>query len=256
MMRKNLWSLFMVFLLSGLLLGCATTQAVDVKKRSEAKHQLGNSLLYEKNYQGAVTELKEAAETDPENPDIQNSLGLAYQGLKLPEQAILHYQKAIRLKPNSPEFENNLGTAYAATKQWDLAIPYFQKAADNYLYRTRHVAYDNLGSVYHNKGDYRRAIDNYKKAAEFNKDYAPAYLNMGVSYEALKEWDNAIAVYKRAAEIEPASALPFLQMGDLYLRLNRQEAAVDSLLIAITNDPNGPYGRAARSLLATTRRSK
>jgi len=54
----------MVFLLSGLVLGCATTQAVDVKKRSEAKHQMGNSLLYEKNYQGAVTELKEAAETD------------------------------------------------------------------------------------------------------------------------------------------------------------------------------------------------
>jgi len=253
-MRKNLWPFVMIFLFSGSLLGCATTQAVDVKKKSAAKHQLGNSLLYEKNYQGAVTELKEAAEMDPENPDIQNSLGIAYQGLRLPEQAIPHYQKAVRLKPNSPEFENNLGTAYAAVKQWDLAIQWFQKAADNYIYRTRHVAYDNLGSAYHNKGDYRRAIENYKKAMEFNKDYAPAYLNMGVSYEAVKEWDNAIAVYKRAAEIEPASALPYLQMGDLYLRLNRQEAAVDSLLIAITNDPNGPYGRAARSLLAATRK--
>jgi tetratricopeptide (TPR) repeat protein len=230
MMRKNYWSFFMVCSFSVLLLGCATAQpTVDVKKRSDAKYQLGNSLLYEKNYQGAVTELKDAAATDPENPDIQNSLGLAYQGLRLPEQAIVHYQKALQLKPNSPEFENNLGTAYAAMRQWDLAIPYFQKAADNYLYRTRHVAYDNLGTAYHNKG---------------------------VSYEALREWDNAIAAYKRAAEIEPGSALPFLQMGDLYLRLNRQEAAVESLLIAITNDPNGPYGRAARSLLATTRKPK
>jgi len=79
---------------------------------------------------------------------------------------------------------------------------------------------------------------------------------MGISYEALKEWDNAIAAYKKAAEIEPDSALPHLQMGDLYLRLNRQEAAVESLLVAIKIDPNGPYGKAARNLLATTRKPK
>lgn len=245
-----------VFLFSGMLLGCATTQTVDIKKKADAKYQLGNSLLYEKNYQGAVSELREAAELDPENPNIQNGLGLAYQGLRLPEQAIPHYQKALQLRPNSPEFENNLGTAYAATRQWDLAIPYFQKAADNYLYRTRYVAYDNLGSAYHHKADYRRAIENFKKATEYSKDYAPAYINMGLSYEALKEWNNAIAAYKKAAEIEPGSALPHLQMGDLYLRLNQQEAAVESLLIAIGNDPNGPYGKAARSLLATTRKGK
>jgi type IV pilus assembly protein PilF len=246
----------MVFLFLGLLLGCATTQPVDGKKKADAKHQLGNSLLYEKNYQGAVTELTEAAELDPENANIQNSLGLAYQGLRLPERAIPHYQKAIQLKPDAPEFENNLGTAYAAAKQWDMAIQCFQRAADNYLYRTRHIAYDNLGSAYHNKGDYRRAIENFKKSVEYSKDYAPAYINMGISCEALKEWDNAIAAYKKAAEIEPDSALPHLRMGDLYLRLNHQEAAVESLLIAIKNDPKGPYGKAARDLLATTRKTK
>jgi tetratricopeptide (TPR) repeat protein len=79
---------------------------------------------------------------------------------------------------------------------------------------------------------------------------------MGISYEALKEWDNAVAAYKKAAEIEPDSSLPHLQMGELYLRLNHQEAAVESLLIAIRNDPNGPYGKAARSLLAATRKGK
>jgi len=254
MMRKNAGPFSIVLLCLGLLLGCATTQAVDGKKKAEAKHQLGNSLLYEKNYQGAATELTEAAELDPENANIHNSLGLAYQGLGLPERSIPHYQKALQLKPNFPEYENNLGTAYAAAKQWDLAIRWFQKAADNYLYRTRHVAYENLGSAYHNKGEFRRAIENYKKAAEYYKDYTPAYINMGISYEALKEWDKAIAAYKRAAEIERDSALPYLHLGDLYLRLNHQEAAVESLLIAIRNDPNGPYGKAARNLLATTRK--
>ena len=255
-MRKTSGPLFVILLVSGLLLGCATTQPVDGKKRADAKQQLGNSLLYEKNYQGAVKELREAAELDPENPNIQNSLGLAYQGLRLPERAIPHYQKAIQLKPDSPEFANNLGTAYAAAKQWDLAIQCFQRAADNYLYRTRHVAFDNLGSAYHNKGEYRRAIENFKKAVEYYKEYTPGYINMGISYEAMKEWDNAIAAYKKAAEIEPGSALPHLQLGDLYLRVNQQEAAVESLLIAITNDPNGPYGKAARDLLATTRKPK
>ncbi len=99
-MRKNLGLFLMVFLCVGLLLGCATTQPLNGKKKAEAKYQLGNSLLYEKNYQGAVTELKDAVELDPENPSYHNSLGLAYQGLRLPERAIPHYQKAIQLKPN------------------------------------------------------------------------------------------------------------------------------------------------------------
>jgi tetratricopeptide (TPR) repeat protein len=256
MMRKDPGFFVLVFLCLGLVLGCATTQAVDTKKKAEAKHQLGNSLLYEKNYQGAVTELREAAELDPENANIHNSLGLAYQGLRLPDRAIPHYQKALQIKPNFPEFENNLGTAYAAARQWDLAIQYFQKAADNYLYRTRHVGYENLGSAYHNKGDFKRAIENYRKAIEYYKDYTPAYINMGISYEALNDWDKAIGAYKKAGEIEPDSALPYLQLGDLYLRLGHQEAAVESLLIAIRNDPNGPYGKAARSLLANTRKPK
>jgi len=66
-MRKNLGLFLMVFLCVGLLLGCATTQPLNGKKKAEAKYQLGNSLLYEKNYQGAVTELKDAVELDPEN---------------------------------------------------------------------------------------------------------------------------------------------------------------------------------------------
>ena len=88
-MKKTLRFLFAGFLLSGVLLGCATTPPADLKKRADAKQQLGNSLLFEKNYQAAVTELKEAAELEPENPNIQYSLALAYQKLKLPEQAMI-----------------------------------------------------------------------------------------------------------------------------------------------------------------------
>jgi len=112
---------------------------------------LGDSLLQEGKYQDALRELLEAAEVDPENPGIQNSLGLAYQNLREYDKAVSHYKRALQLKPNFPEVANNLGTVYVLMGELDTAIVYFQKAADDVLYRTRHYAFMNLGSTYHRK---------------------------------------------------------------------------------------------------------
>ena len=125
----------------------------------------------EGDYQGALKELLQADELDPENADIQNALGYTYQSLRLLDKAVIHFKKALELRADFPEAQNNLGTVYLMLKKWDMAAELFGKAAENILYRDRHSAYNNLGMVYHNKGQYRKAIQNYRKAVEIFKGF-------------------------------------------------------------------------------------
>jgi len=176
--------------LIGFVLGCATA---DLKKKTEAKEQLGNSFLQDGRYQDALKELIEASELEPNSPTIHFSIGNAYQGIREHEKAISHYKMAIQLRPNYPDAWNNLGVSYGATGNYDMAIEAFRKAADDPLYRTRFLAYENMGAAYHSKGNYKTAIEYYRKAVDFAPDYSSSYEKMGVSYEALKDWNNALA---------------------------------------------------------------
>jgi len=250
---------FLLCLLAGALtFGCATDEAsrTSTKKMAQAHERLGTSFLSEGDYQAALRELLKAEELKPDSAEVQNSIGLSYMGLKEHNSAVLHFKKALQLKADYPEAQNNLGTAYVYMQQWDAAIRYFEAAANNLLYRTRHLAYANIGAVYHNKGEYRKAIDFYNKAIGYAAEYAPAYVNMGLAYEMLQEWDNAIEAYKKAAQIAPEDPFPPWQLGTLYLRLNRQEEGVEALLAVIANDPNGPDGARARKILDELRKQK
>ena len=64
------------------------------------------------------------------------------------------------------------------------------------------VAYSNRGVVYHDKGDYDRAIADYTLAININPKHATAYFNRAVSYRAKGLQDNADADAKKAKELD------------------------------------------------------
>ena len=43
-------------------------------------------------------------------------------------------------------------------------------------------AYNNLGTVYFEKGDYGKATEFYEKALDLHQDFAAAHANMGTVY--------------------------------------------------------------------------
>lgn len=105
------------------ILGCAEDRALR-KRQAQAKQDLGRSLLAQGNYTAGLGELLEAAKIDPENPEIQNELALAYREMELYPKAITHFNRAVELNPDFSEAYNNLGTVYLILKKWDPAISY------------------------------------------------------------------------------------------------------------------------------------
>jgi tetratricopeptide (TPR) repeat protein len=245
---KNKKGILVLILLSTLLIGCAENKIL-IKKKSQALEDLGKSRILQGHLREGLEKLLEASRLDPENANIHNELGLVYRNLGVYEKSIVHFKRALALRAEFPEAQNNLGTVYGLLKEWDLAIDRFQMAASDILYKTPHIAYDNMGLAYYNKGNYQKAIENYQKALRFFPSYSRCYENLARAYEAINSFQAAIESYNKSITYSPDYPTPHFSLARLYIRLNRKGEAAKELMLTMEIDPDGPYGNEAKRLL-------
>jgi outer membrane protein OmpA-like peptidoglycan-associated protein/tetratricopeptide (TPR) repeat protein len=119
-MAKRL--LFLLFLVIPSLL----LEAQDVTTLLEK----GDKLFFKKKYSAAAEVYEQAYEVDPENPDVNFKLGLAYLDLNLRIKSLPLLEKAYRLKPEVDEdVDYHLGMAYSGNHIFDKAIMHFEEFA-------------------------------------------------------------------------------------------------------------------------------
>jgi len=247
-LRRGATLILSLSVLAFAVLGCAEDRALR-KRQAQAKQDLGRSLLAQGNYTAGLGELLEAAQMDPDNPEIQNELALTYREMEMYPEAITHFTKAVELDPDFSEAYNNLGTVYLILKKWDLAIDCFKNALKNNLYATPHFAYNNMGLAHYNKGDSRRAIEYYQKAVQLQPSFSRSYHNMGIAFESLDQREKAIESYKKSIRYAPDNPTSYFYLGRLYMKLNEPTLAARNLEETIRLNKQNIYAPEARRLL-------
>lgn len=242
--RVKLIFIFVVIILTG----CAQDTAFK-KRQSQAKLDLGKSLLAQGDLTAGLNELLKAAELDPDNPEAQNELALAYREMNLHSKAIIHFKRAIQLRADFSEAYNNLGTVYLILEKWDLAINCFKNALRNTVYATPHFAHNNLGFAYYKKGELKKAVENYMKAVQLQPAFSRAFHNLGVTYEAMNEWDKAIKAYKESIRYAPEDPRSHFYLGKLYLKLKKPSLAIKKFKETIKLDKSNTFAPDAKRLL-------
>jgi tetratricopeptide (TPR) repeat protein len=248
MMKRTVVALVFSLLLLGPLSGCVQDRSAT-KPQIEAKQNLGRALLAEGDKQSALKTLLEAAEMDPENEGLHNTIGLTYADLGQMAKAESHLKRALQIKPDYSDAMNHLGLVYNGQGRHGPAIEMFTRAGDDFMYPSRFAAYNNLGNVYLGMGQYQKALEGYKKALQVFPEYSKAHDNMGLTYEALREWDLAIEAYKFSIQYAPEYPLSYLHLANLYLRFKRYEEARPMVLKAIDVDKTGEFKSDAKRLL-------
>lgn len=226
-------------LLSAVILcGCAGPSA-ERKKEADARMRMGVTYLDQRNLPMAMRELSRAAELDPGNPEIEMTLGIAWQTRGDPEKAEEHLRKAVASKPDYAEARNNLGIVLAGRKKWDEAIREFESAAANPMYTTPERAYFNLGEAYRAKGDPDRAGAAYRRSVEANERYAPSWTGLSGVLAGQGKWQEAAAVLSRCLEVLPDYAPAWMELGRANLRLSRPADALKAFnnVLAYATDP-------------------
>ena len=131
-----------------------------------------------------------------------------------------------------PEIWNSVGVAYLNSGNLEKAVEAFGKAIS--LDGDYPVAYNNLGNVYFfdfkktkNPRAFQNALDSFKKAIELDPYYAPAYNGLGGAYLNAGNLDGAIYCLEKALELKPDYGFALYNLGLAYLDKGDKVSAYD-----------------------------
>jgi tetratricopeptide (TPR) repeat protein len=163
----------------------------------------------------AAAFLERAAEMDPDFPQVQSSLGVAYFNARQFDKAAAPLARAVAQPSADPALRRMLSIAYINTRAYDKAAPLLrddpQRASDPALQTAYGLALLKSG----------RSADAEKILAAqvaARGETADLLVLLGQSQAEQKKPDQAIASLRRALELDPKAADADATLGGIYLR--------------------------------------
>lgn len=124
---------------------------------------------------GCVVTLQKALLLDPLEADAWNLRGAMLQKLGHPFDAIMNYDRAIEASPQA-QFYNNRGAAYFDLEMFDYALRDYDTAIR--LKPDLGQSWSNIGNVYMQKRETKKAIGAYRQATLCAPDYVDGHLGL------------------------------------------------------------------------------
>ena len=129
--------------------------------------------------------------------------------------AIDDLDQAVQLNPDDALVLVERGNAYRILKDYDRAVA----DLDDAVRRQPDFSSHNIrGAVFLEKGDYDRAISDFNKAIEFNSTVAGTFYGRGLAYAGKGDLDSAIRNYDEAVRLDRRFVEAFAAQGEAYLR--------------------------------------
>lgn len=234
---------------------CATTTP-DERLLARSHHELGDQLMREGDFVGAMQELLKAAELDPGNPGIHMSLAVAYRNRGLPREAEKSLRRAIAIDRDNPEYRQALGALLLDQGRLEEAIPELEAAAKDLRYRTPHYAYTNLGFAYLGKGEPLPAIESFRQALLTAPNYVFAHRGIGDAYSLLGRWADAAEAYRTALSYYSSDGDSYVGLGLSEAKLGRLKEAQATLEKTLDVAPGTDAARRAKVYLERLERGQ
>ncbi len=123
---------------------------------------------------------------------------------------------------------------------WKDSVALWTDVLKNY---PRRMAYLNRGCAYQEKGEYQKAIEDYKKIFGIKlhekttiHDYE-VLNSIGLSYASLGEYKKALTYYKKAIKLDPRYAPAYNNLGGLYQVEGKPDLSFQNYQRALELDP-------------------
>ncbi|MBU8909779.1 MAG: tetratricopeptide repeat protein, partial [Desulfobacterales bacterium] len=201
-------------------------------------------------YTAALRNLLDAYKNIPDDPYLNNSLGLVYMAKDRYNLAENHFKKSLSFKSDYIQAKNNLGAAYLKQKKWDLAIHCFEEISENLLYATPEIPLSNLGWAYFHQKLYKTAKTYFEKSLEFRPDFLIAVHGLASIYIETGYYPHAIKFLHHALEKNPGAAILHSDLAKVYEALKEFNKAKKSWEVVIKIEPaTSPLAREAEKRL-------
>ena len=173
----------------------------DAEWTSIVCHALG--AIYseiKENFEAAEATFNAGMVLDPNNIDIQLSLGDLFMAQGDIDRAIKTYCDAIAVDPLNYLTYAKTGLALWEKDYLEESVVAFQKSIE--INPDFEIAQNNLGVVYlDGYGDPKSSLEYFKKAIELNPNYTLAYFNLARAYQAMGDKANAAEYYQMTMDL-------------------------------------------------------
>jgi protein O-GlcNAc transferase len=202
--------------------------------------ELGRLLATNGDDQQAIHLLQRAYALMPQSADAAYQLGLALQRSNRMAEAIPLFQTAAAADPNNPDILANLGMALCQQQKATEAVPLLQKAVR--LDPNEPISHQNLAAAYIQLSQFDDAVSELRVALKLLPDSPQLHYNLGL---ALKEQDNiaaAIPELQTAERLDPALSEPPYVLGILHLQAGQYADAARELSTSLKLQPENGDG--------------
>jgi Tfp pilus assembly protein PilF len=160
---------------------------------------------------------------------------LTYARNNVWQDEVTLWHDTIEKSPRKVRPYNNRGRAYGNRGEYDKAMNDFKRAIE--INPRCAEAYYNLGLVFALKGDDDTALKHYDQALKLYPNYAAAYNNRGLVLANKKQFDRAIKDYAQALRITPRSPDVYYNRGLAYYYKQDYEQAIADYSQALLLNP-------------------
>ena len=151
----------------------------------------------------AKTLLEGLAQSDPNDVEVLNLLGVTYWKLGSHQEAIAAFHKALTLDRGYAGLYNNLGSVYMSQQDYSRANEYFEKALE---YDSNLAsAHNGMGVIMARNNQLAGAVLEWKKAVSLDKKQYDALYNLCLLLTQMNQFDEALKYIELFVASAPAS---------------------------------------------------
>ena len=170
----------------------------------ETWYAMGRIRQTDNRFADAVSCFTKALQFSPHSVKAANNLGLAYEGLNRPEDALAAYRQALAWQANDPRPSEqpslNLGMLLTDRNQLDEALPLLQRAEA--LAPRDPKIHGALGKLYVRRGELPPARAELEQAVAGDAKNASLHFQLGQVYRRLNLPERAVVEFHLAATLE------------------------------------------------------
>jgi protein O-mannosyl-transferase len=167
------------------------------------------------------------------------------------DEAMLHCEKALLLNPRDYNTLVRVARIYNIRGEKDKAIDALLQAIQ--VQPRYHKAYDDLCEILMQTGRIKEALQEYKKAADINKDDPDIHYNFGNALAVNGDYDEAIAQFKKVIQLRPLDAGAYNNIGVILIHLDNKDAAISYFKEAVKINPDYAYAHYQLSIILKQR---
>ncbi|MDD3013106.1 MAG: tetratricopeptide repeat protein [Candidatus Gastranaerophilales bacterium] len=169
-----------------------------------------------KKFDEACEYINKAMDLSPSNTEYKFSLAMIYDkkseisaDAQDINQAIDTYVNALKLDPQNEDGNYRLAICYAKKGLWDECVNYCKKVLE--INNNSAIAYNQYGLALFCREDFDNSIIMYRKALVIQPDFASAYYNIGNVYEKQGDFKAAVEAFKKYTELSSEKDITHLK---------------------------------------------